>query len=121
MNNKELRKLNRRQLLELMLEQSKRIDELEKQLEAANQKLADRRIAAAEAGNIAEAALRLNGIFAAAQEAAEQYLLSVQAMAQQKHDEQNFHDDQTMTQPDDFDAIDWHTDFNDIVLDTELN
>lgn len=77
MTNKELKKLSRRQLLELMLAQSKRIDILEKELSHARMQLENRRIVAEEAGSIAEAALRLNGIFEAAQEAADQYLESV--------------------------------------------
>lgn len=77
MTNKELHKLSRRQLLELMLEQSKRIDFLEQELEAAREKLENRRIVARQAGSIAEAALRLNRVFEAAQDAADQYLLSI--------------------------------------------
>lgn len=77
MTNKELRKLSRRQLLELMLEQSKRIDVLEQELEAARAELENRRIVAREAGSIAEASLRINRVFQAAQDAAEQYLLSI--------------------------------------------
>lgn len=81
MTNKDLRKLNRRQLLELMLEQSKRIDQLEQQLQETKRQLENRRIIAQEAGSIAEAAMRLNGVFAAAQEAADQYLESIRYLA----------------------------------------
>ena len=85
---KELRKLNRKQLLELLLEQSKRVDVLEKQLAAAEARLNERIILEAEAGSIAEASLRLNGVFEAAQAAADQYLESVKYIAQirQKRD-----------------------------------
>lgn len=81
MTQKELQKLNRRELLELMLEQSKQIDELEQELAIARAELKDRRIAVQEAGSIAEAALRLNDVFTAAQKAADQYLLSIRSMA----------------------------------------
>lgn len=84
MTTKNLRKLNRRQLLELMLEQSKRIDELENQLADARNELENRSIVAAEAGSIAEAALRLSGVFEAAQNAANMYLDGVQQKATQK-------------------------------------
>lgn len=77
MTSKELKKLNRRQLLELMLAQSRRIDELERELAKARDELENRAITAAEAGSIAEAALRLNKVFEAAQAAADQYLHSV--------------------------------------------
>lgn len=88
MTEKELRKLNRKQLLELLLEQSKRVDVLEKQLAAAEARLNERIILEAEAGSIAEASLRLNGVFEAAQAAADQYLESVKYIAQirQKRD-----------------------------------
>ena len=77
MTDKELQKLNRRQILELMLKQSRRIDELEKQLAEAQSALRDRQIIIERSGSIAEAALRLNGIFEAAQDAANQYLYSI--------------------------------------------
>lgn len=80
MTTKELQKLNRRQLLELMLEQSKRIEQLERQLASAQQELANRRIVAREAGSIAEAALRLNDVFEAAQMAADQYLENIRLL-----------------------------------------
>lgn len=88
MTNKELRKLSRKQLLELMLEQSRRIELLERQLEQANSALAQRQLVMADAGNIAEAALRLNDVFAAAQAAADQYLESVRVRAAEQ-DETN--------------------------------
>lgn len=84
MTNKELQKLSRRQLLELMLEQSKRIDKLEQQLAAVNEELHNRYIITEEAGSIAEAALRLNHIFEAAQAAADQYVESVRRMTDRR-------------------------------------
>lgn len=80
MTNKELKKLSRRQLLELMVAQSQRIDALEAELAEARRQLEDRRIAAQEAGSIAEAALRVNRVFEAAQAAADQYLASIRGM-----------------------------------------
>lgn len=77
MTTKELQKLSRKQLLELMLEQSRRIDELEQELSQAREQLNQRQIALTEAGSIAEAALRLSGVFEAAQRAADLYLDSV--------------------------------------------
>lgn len=84
MTNKELRKLTRRQLLELMVEQSKRIDELEAQLTETKQQLESRTIVLNESGSIAEAALRLNGVFEAAQKAADQYLESIRLKGEQQ-------------------------------------
>lgn len=77
MTDKELKKLKRAQLLEMLIEQSKEVDSLKKQLQEANEKLEDRRIMIESSGSIAEAALRLNGVFEAAQNAAEQYLENI--------------------------------------------
>lgn len=74
MTDKELRRLNRRELLEMLIEQGKKIDQLQAQLDEANEKLESRRIQLASAGSIAEAALKLNHIFEDAQAAADQYL-----------------------------------------------
>lgn len=74
MTEKELRKLNRYQLLELMMLQTERIDTLEKQLSEAQAQLQDRAIRLAELGSVAEAALQLEGVFEAAQRAADVYL-----------------------------------------------
>lgn len=74
MTDKELKRLSRAELLEMLLLQSKRVEVLEKQVKTLEEKLADRRIMLAETGSIAEASLLLNGIFEDAQKAADQYL-----------------------------------------------
>lgn len=76
----DLKKLNRKQLLELLLKQTERADELEKKLNAANKKLRDRTLSETEAGTMAEAALKLNRVFEAADSAAEQYLENIKQM-----------------------------------------
>ncbi len=120
MEEKELRRLNRRELLKMLVvqceeterlqqeadETRKRLEALEESYERLKTKLnikderlnqkdariaeltetieemkASREIELEEAGSIAEAALRLNGIFEAAQEAADQYLMNVRRMA----------------------------------------
>lgn len=70
MTDKELKKLNRRELLELLIEEMKENEELRKKLE-------EREIKLASSGNIAEAALQINKVFEAAQAAADQYIVSV--------------------------------------------
>lgn len=77
MTEKELRKLNRYQLLELILIQSEQIQELEKQLEDTKAELKEQKIRIKNAGSIAEAALELSGVFEAAQQAADLYLKSI--------------------------------------------
>lgn len=71
------------ELLELLVEQAAEMEELRRQLDQANQALAEREIHLKEAGSIAEAALRLNGVFEAADKAAQQYLRSAEALEAQ--------------------------------------
>jgi len=82
MTQKELKKLNRKQLLELLLEQTKRADNLQKELDEARELLKTRDIEKMRAGSIAEAALKLNGVFEAAETAAAQYLENVIRLAE---------------------------------------
>lgn len=63
MNEKELRKISRKELLELLLEQANRIVDLEKELADANAKLEDKMIMLNEAGNLAEASLKITDLF----------------------------------------------------------
>ena len=81
MTEKELLKLKKPELLEIMLAQSKEIDSLREQLADARAKLADREIAISESGSIAEASLRINKVFEEAQRAADQYLENVKRRA----------------------------------------
>ena len=79
MTNKELKKLTRAELLEMLLAQSREKQRLEEELKEVKERLADREIRIAESGSIAEAALRLNEVFEAAQKAVDQYLENVKS------------------------------------------
>ena len=81
MTDRELKKLNRADLLELLLRERRENERLRSELDKANQKLSDRAILLENAGSISEAALRLNGIFEAAEAAAAQYLENVQRIS----------------------------------------
>lgn len=81
MTDKELRKLRRDDLLQILINQQKQIDTLNEQLEQSKQALANRDIAIQEAGTLAEAALKMNGVFEAAQNAAEEYAQQMQKRA----------------------------------------
>jgi len=70
---KELRKLNRYQLLELLIIQTARADKLQKKLEDAEAEINDKSIRLTALGSIAEASLQLGGVFEAAQKAADIY------------------------------------------------
>ena len=105
MTDAELRKLKRTDLLEMLLEQGKTVEDLNKQIEALNaqidnlkierqqreaefqeqmrgmeEKLADRHLRIENAGSIAKASLELSGIFEVAQTAAQQYLDNIERM-----------------------------------------
>lgn len=77
MTEKELLKLKKSELLEIMLAQSKEIDRLRAKLAKVQAQLADRSIAIKESGSIAEASLKLNKVFEEAQRAADQYVENV--------------------------------------------
>ena len=81
MTDKELRKLRRDDLLQILINQQRQLDELSAALEKSEQALARREIAVKESGSLAEAALRLNNVFESAQAAAEQYEQELKARA----------------------------------------
>lgn len=84
MTEKELRKLGRAELLELLLEQAREFEALEQRLNAAEAALQSRQLQLETCGSIAEASLKLNGVFEAAQKAAEQYQQNVDGCARRK-------------------------------------
>jgi len=77
MDNKEFRKISKRELLEVLLDQAKRIEKLEQELKQTKSKLESKKILIEDSGSLAEAALKLNGIFEAAQQSIDQYTLNV--------------------------------------------
>lgn len=83
-----LRKLNKLQLLELLAQQEKELASLRAALAERDEELERRTLMLEEAGSIAEAALKLNGVFEAAQRAADQYLENIREM--QKRDMSHF-------------------------------
>lgn len=120
MTQKELHRLHRQDILQLLLTQSEETDQLRKELAETQEALSvmeanyerlrkrldhkdeqihhlrdmleehrkRRRIELEEAGSIAEAALRLNGIFEAAQKAADQYLYNLQLPVEERMQEE---------------------------------
>ena len=87
MTDKELRRLRRDDLLQILINQQRQIDDLTALVEDYEKQLNERRIAIEEAGNLAEAALKLNGVFEAAQQAADQYLEEARARAREQAEE----------------------------------
>lgn len=84
MTERELRKLSRFDLLQLLLKEIKENEKLRKEREVLQEALNNKEIRIQEAGSIAEAALQLNGIFEAAEQAAAQYLENVRNLTEEQ-------------------------------------
>lgn len=80
LTDREMRKLKRSDLLEMLVEQGRELERVRGELSRAQAELKERRIQIDTCGSIAEAALKMNGVFEAAQAAADQYLQSVKAV-----------------------------------------
>ena len=80
MTDKELRHLSRLELIDIIYELQKQNDASAAQIQELQEKLKEKELRIANAGSIAEAAVSINGVFEAAQAAADQYLLSVKAV-----------------------------------------
>ena len=85
MTSKELKHLRRSELLEMLIAHMEENEKQGKLLEGAENALRSRQIDIENAGSIAEASLQLNGVFEAAQSAAEQYLENVRRMEEQQN------------------------------------
>ena len=77
MKDKKFKKLSRSELLEMLLEQTKEVKRLTKELEIANKALENRKIMLDNTGSIAEASLKMSSIFEDAQKAANLYLANI--------------------------------------------
>lgn len=78
MTDKELKKLSRTDLVEMLLEVTRENEQLRWELTETREKLESKMIAIENAGSLAEAALQLNGVFEAAQSACAQYAQNLQ-------------------------------------------
>ena len=79
MAGKELRHMSRGELIDVIYALKKQQEELAAENEELRQQLTQRELKLQKAGSIAEAAMSLNQVFEAAQQAADQYLQSVYA------------------------------------------
>ena len=78
MTDKEVKRLSRSQLIEIIYQLQTREEELTDENRRLEEELRSKRIRMEEAGNIAQAALELNDVFQSAQSAAAQYLSEIQ-------------------------------------------
>lgn len=80
MTERELRRLSRTDLLELLLAQRRENEQLRCILDQTQAQLADRTIKIDNAGSIAEASLQLGGIFSAAQDSCQYYIDNIRTL-----------------------------------------
>ena len=80
---KDLRRLSRAELLELLLNRTREIEQLREELRKKDEALENRRLAVEGAGDIAKASLAVNEVMEAAQRAADQYLENIKAMEEE--------------------------------------
>lgn len=84
MPDKNLKKLNRAELLELLISQMKENEALRAENDQLRREAESRMLDLESAGSIAEAALKVNGVFQAAETAAAQYLDNIKRMSELK-------------------------------------
>ena len=84
MTEKEMRKLSRTDLLQMLIDQGEELKALKENLEEANEKLNEKELKMSEAGSIAEAALKINGVFEAAQAASQQYIDNIKHLSERQ-------------------------------------
>ena len=77
MAERELRKLNRNELVDVVYEYQQTEKKLRERIALLEEELSNKEIKAKECGSIAKEAMELNGIFEAAQKAADQYVEAV--------------------------------------------
>ena len=81
MTDRELHRLKRAELLDLLLTQQEELERLREELAQTRAALEDRNLRKQEAGSIAEAALAVTAIFEQAQKAADLYLENIRLAA----------------------------------------
>ena len=80
MTQQDLKHLRRADLLELLLEQSRENEALRSEIQQLREQQSQQDILLNNAGSIAEASLRLNGVFEAAQRACDQYTANIEKL-----------------------------------------
>ena len=85
MTERELRRLSRTDLLELLVAQRRENEQLRVILDQTQAQLADRTIKIDNAGSIAEASLQLSGIFSAAQDSCQYYMDNIRLLSERQN------------------------------------
>ena len=80
MINKELKRLSRRELVDIIYQLKKNEQEMQEEIESLKSELQEKRIRISTAGSIADAAMSVTNIFSAAQMTADLYLREISFM-----------------------------------------
>jgi len=87
MINKELRKLSRRELMDIIYQMKKNEQQLQEEIVSLQEALQEKRIRLSTAGSIAEAAASITNVFSAAQMTADLYLQEISCMKEETEKE----------------------------------
>ena len=87
MASKELKKLSRRELVDIIYQMKKNEQLLQDELTSLQKEIQERRIHLSTAGSIAEAAISITNVFSSAQTAADLYLQEIACMKQETETE----------------------------------
>ena len=87
MFSKELKRLSRRELVDIIYQLKKNDQQKQEQIDALEKALQEKRIRVSVAGSIAEAAVDITGIFSAAQSTADLYLHEIACMKEETRQE----------------------------------
>jgi len=87
MVNKELRKLSRRELMDIIYQMKKNEQQMQEEIDSLRESLQDKRIRLSMAGSIAEAAASITNVFSAAQATADLYLHEISCMKEETEKE----------------------------------
>lgn len=82
----ELKRLSRTELLEMLIAEMKRTEALEGLLDDYEEQLSERRLDVEEAGDLATACLKVNGVFDASREACRQYEENIRMLSAKTED-----------------------------------
>ena len=87
MVNKELKRLSRRELVDIIYQLKKNEQEMQQEVESLKNELQDKRIRISTAGSIADAAMMVTNVFSTAQMTAEIYLREISYMKEETEKE----------------------------------
>ena len=85
MTDKEFKRLNRSQLIDIIYRLQLKQEELTAENEKLSKALADKRLRVSKAGNIADAALEIHNVMQAAQDAAAHYVEEIQMRVDEEY------------------------------------